>query len=42
MKIQSKTNPEIFYEVSKESCTCPDFVYRRQASEKCKHMKEVP
>ena len=42
MKIQSKSNPQIFYEVSKsaKSCTCPDFKFRGHIRP-CKHIKEL-
>ena len=41
MKVQS-SNKQTFYEVSLESCTCPDYIYRQKAkSGKCKHMKAL-
>jgi predicted nucleic acid-binding Zn finger protein len=42
MKIQSKSNPQVFYEVTSQKCSCPDFIYRREAlGTKCKHQREL-
>ena len=41
-KIQSKTNPSIWYTVTEESCTCPDYMYRkRHYGGHCKHMRQI-
>ena len=39
MTVQSFTHEHITYETTSHSCTCPDFVLRRQAKhEPCKHI----
>jgi hypothetical protein len=40
MKIQSKSNPNLFYEVLKDSCECNDFKFRGHLRP-CKHIKEL-
>ena len=39
MTVASFTNPALTYETTAISCTCPDFLHRRQAKhEPCKHI----
>ena len=41
-KIQSKSRPNIWYTVTEESCTCPDYMHRkRYHGGHCKHMRQV-
>lgn len=46
LKVQSRSNPSIVYDVDTEAvtCTCPDFVYRSRRAETtyiCKHIRDA-
>ena len=39
--VYSETNPKLRYRVTAEGCSCPDYRYRHDELEICKHMLAV-
>jgi predicted nucleic acid-binding Zn finger protein len=39
MKVESESHKGTYYEVTKDSCTCPSFLIRLRRQGRCKHME---